>query len=200
MKILVVVDMVNGFINTGALADKKIEKITPIVVEMINLAKEKGIPIFAFCDCHKPNDREFESFPPHCIKGTEEANLIPEIKKFENFMYTIEKNTTNGFEGTMFKTLAAELPIEEVFVVGCCTDICVQQFVESYLDFIKSSSKSTKITVIENACYTFDNENHNAQICHNSAIHEMQKKGARIVSFTQNLTQTTKGENYELTI
>lgn len=200
MKILVIVDMVNGFINTGALADKKINKITPLVVETIKLAKEHGMPIFAFRDCHTPNDIEFNEFPPHCIQGTLEAEFIPEIKKFENFMYTIEKNTTNGFESTKFKTLAQKLPIEEVFVVGCCTDICVKQFVESYLDFIKNSGKETKITVIENACYTFDNENHNATTCHLNAILEMQKKGARIASLTNNLSIKQQGETYEHTI
>ena len=69
--LLVVVDMVNGFINEGALADKKIDKITPRVEELILRAKQKNMKIIAFKDCHTKDDIEFLSFPPHCIKGTE---------------------------------------------------------------------------------------------------------------------------------
>ena len=35
--LLVVVDMINGFIHTGALADSKIDQITPAVLDTVSL-------------------------------------------------------------------------------------------------------------------------------------------------------------------
>ena len=40
---LVVVDMVNGFVNFGALADNKINKITPKIIKLIESAKKNGM-------------------------------------------------------------------------------------------------------------------------------------------------------------
>ena len=103
--LLVVVDMVNGFINEGNLADKSINRITGNVVSLVEDAIQNGVNIIAFKDTHTENDVEFNSFPPHCIKGTSECELIPELKIYEDFMYVIEKPTTNGFETEKFKNL-----------------------------------------------------------------------------------------------
>ena len=180
-ELLVVIDMVNGFVNQGALADKKINKVTPVIEELIKKAIKKDIDIVAFKDCHEINDAEFKLFPPHCIKGSVESELIPELKKYQYNMININKNTTNGFITKQFQMLARAQDYDKVYVTGCCTDICVQSFVESYLEYIKENNKNTQINVIENACYTFDNQNHNAQEMHNKAIKEMQNKGAQII-------------------
>ena len=179
-ELLVVIDMVNGFINTGALADKNIDKITPNIERCIENAKEKHIPIIAFRDCHTENDKEFDVFPPHCIEGTIESELIPSLKKYENDMVLINKNTTNGFETKKFQLIAKNYNVDRVIVVGCCTDICVQAFVESFLEFNKNCNRKTQICVLENACYTFNGENHNAEIEHQKALIHMQHLGATI--------------------
>lgn len=189
--LLVVVDMVNGFVNFGALADKKINKITPNIVRLIKKAKQKGIEIVAFKDCHSEGDEEFKIFPAHCIKGSTQSDLIPEIKPFEKDMKVIEKNTTNGFVTKEFLKLVKENVYDNVFVVGCCTDICVKGFVNSYLQFIYQHNLKTNIIVIEDACYTFDGKEHNAEWEHERAICEMRQNGAKIVDIC---TKTTCNE------
>lgn len=183
--LLVVVDMVNGFINEGALADKNINKITPTIIALIEKAKQRGMHIVAFKDCHKLGDEEFKTFPPHCIKGTSESELIPELKPYEKDMLTINKNTTNGFITKEFKQIAKRIKYDRVFVVGCCTDICVKGFVESYLKFIKENKSHTRIIVFEDACYTFDGPNHNAEQEHKKAISFMKHNGATIINAKQ---------------
>ena len=180
--LLVVVDMVNGFVNEGALADKKINKITQNIIKCIEKAKQKGIDIVAFKDCHSMEDEEFQHFPPHCLKGTNESELIPELLPYQEDMCIINKNTTNGFNTKMFRFIADTFDYDKVYVVGCCTDICVQAFVSSYLRYIKENNKQTEIIVYEDACYTFDGEKHNAQKCHERAIAEMEEIGATIKS------------------
>ena len=54
-------------------------------------------------------------------------------------------------------------------------------FVEGYLSFNRLLCRKTNIVVIENACYTFDGPNHNADKMHNKAIEEMREAGAKIV-------------------
>jgi len=182
--LLVVIDMVNGFVHFGALADKKINKITPKIINLIKTSDKNRFEIIAFKDCHEINDEEFKAFPPHCIKGTEESELIPELKPFEDkFDYIINKNTTNGFITKEFQYLLKRNQYNNVIVCGCCTDICVSNFVESYINFIKANNLNTKIYVVENACYTFDSPEHSADLCHKNALENMAKKGAKIVTF-----------------
>lgn len=184
--LLVIIDMVNGFVNFGALADKNINKITPTIIKAIKNARQNNYNVVAFKDCHNAFDEEFNDFPPHCLKGSEESELIPELKKYENYFdYIIDKNTTNGFITQEFKQILKNNHFDNVYVCGCCSDICVINFVSSYLNFIKSNNLSTKVIVYENACYTFDGENHNAEICHQKAILDMKKMGALIQNFNK---------------
>lgn len=182
--LLVVVDMVNGFVNFGALADKNINKITPTIINMIKDAKKNGFELLAFRDSHSMNDEEFKTYPPHCLKGTTESELIPELKPYaKHFDHIIEKNTTNGFITTEFQNMLKTNKYDNVVVCGCCTDICVLNYVESFENYIKDKNLDTKIFVVKNACYTFDGANHNAEEYHNLALKQMQKMGAKIVQF-----------------
>lgn len=184
--LLVIIDMVNGFINFGSLADKKIDKITPNIIKLVEKTKKKGYKILAFKDCHEIDDEEFKSFPAHCIKGSKECELIPQLKEIQNmFDYIIDKNTTNGFITKKFQNLINCNNFNNVFVCGCCTDICVNNFVKSYLDYININKLSTKIYVVENACYTFDGKNHNAEYYHNKSLEDMHKCGAKIVKLKE---------------
>ena len=195
--LLVVVDMVNGFVNFGALADNKINKITPTIINLIKDAKCKGMDIIGFKDCHSKDDEEFNEYPPHCLAGTLESDLIPELKPYENDMYLINKNTTNGFKTEKFHSIASNIEYYNVYVVGCCTDICVKGFVESYISFNRLAGRQTNVVVIENACYTFDGPNHNAEKMHAKAIHEMREDGAKIVRVNENKKEDIKSESYK---
>ncbi|MDD2445747.1 MAG: isochorismatase family protein [Clostridia bacterium] len=183
--LLVVVDMVNGFINEGPLADKNINKITGTVVNEIKKAIQKKYTIIAFKDCHMPDDAEFKDFPPHCIGGTSQSELIPEVKSYENNLIVIEKNTTNGFNTKAFKNLVKGNIWDNVLVVGCCTDICVLQFATNFNEFNKNHNRPTKIFVAENGVYTFDNSEHNAEKNHQNALQRMQDLGISVVSLKE---------------
>ena len=193
--LLVVIDMVNGFINCGALADKKINKITPNIEKLIQKAKKENTKIIAFKDTHIKGDEEFKMFPEHCVKGTKECELIPELKKYEKDMFIIEKNTTNGFITNSFTNIINNVNFDNIIVSGCCTDICVENFVISLLNFIEDNNRKTKVYVVEDACYTFDGEMHNAQKCHNESILKMENAGAKIVQQENKYVDLLNQEN-----
>ena len=187
--LLIIIDMINGFVNFGALADKKINRVTPKIIDLIKKASINGTHIIAFRDAHSMNDEEFNTYPIHCLKGSEESKLIPELAVYKDKMWEIEKDTTNGFVTKEFLELVKKFDFDNVYVVGCCTDICVLNFVNSYLAFNKKYNKSTKIVVVENACATFDSPVHIAKDMHDKAILEMEQNGAIIARTKENIKE-----------
>lgn len=160
-KLLVVVDLVNGFINEGEIHDKHIRTIIPECKSLIESYLNNGYPVIAFKDCHTHDDEEFKDFPIHCIKGTEEAELVDEIKVFEDRMIVIEKNTTNGFTSEGYqKVLKDYVDYDEILVVGCCTDICVLQFVMEMKMLKTHFDLKYKLIVAKDACDTFEMDDH----------------------------------------
>ena len=71
--LLIIVDMVNGFVKEGALADPNIQKIIPRQLELLKQYLNKESTVVFIKDTHEKDSSEFKTFPPHCIKGTEEA-------------------------------------------------------------------------------------------------------------------------------
>ncbi len=79
---LVVADMINDFLDpAGSLyvgeAGRGIIAFLPAKVEAM---RRQGAVIIFLCDAHDPADPEFRRFPPHGIKGTWGARIIPELE------------------------------------------------------------------------------------------------------------------------
>lgn len=128
MKVLVVVDMQNDFVD-GALGTKEACAIVPDVVKMI---EEFDGKIVATRDTHMENymdSQEGKNLPViHCVKGTEGWRINSEIQKAldEKQAVVIDKPTFGSVElGEYVRKLDREEPVEEILLIGVCTDICV---------------------------------------------------------------------------
>ena len=126
MKVLVVVDMQNDFID-GALGTKEAVAIVPNVVDKIK--NFDGNKIIFTRDTHPENyldTQEGKNLPVvHCVKGTKgwELNESVEALRTED---AIDKPSFGSVElGNYLKVLNEKEPIEEITFVGLCTDICV---------------------------------------------------------------------------
>jgi len=97
--------------------------IIPNVQRLLDNELAQGAQVFFICDQHDADDREFEMFPPHCIAGTAEAEIIPELADYPGEV--IPKQRFSGFFGTELNARLNELKPEQVIVCGVCTDICV---------------------------------------------------------------------------
>ncbi len=178
--LLVIVDMINGFVKEGALASPRIRNIIPSVSEIISKCREKNIDIIAFADCHTENSAEFESFPVHCMKDTPESELIDEIK--DKVLTVIFKNSTNGFHAPEFqKILEKNSQIENFIVCGDCTDICVHNFCITLKTYFNQIDRKSRIIVPLNAVETYDGEIHNADFMNLSALTIMKTNGIELV-------------------
>ena len=129
-KALIIVDMLNDFIDEkGALyCGKASRDIIPFIQERLALyRKSKGLIIF-LQDSHKEDDREFEKFPPHGIKGTWGSQIVPDLSP-QAGEKVISKPRYSGFYGTDLEKVLADSGASEVEVVGVCTSICVMDTV-----------------------------------------------------------------------
>ena len=81
-------------------------------------------------DTHHPETPEFEAWPVHCVRGTDEAETIPGLQAlpFANLFTVIEKNSLHpGVETEFDAWLDAHPALRTAIVVGNCTDLCVYQ-------------------------------------------------------------------------
>ena len=181
-KLLLVIDMVNGFVKEGALADKQINNITPNIINLINEYIKNNDDIISIQEGHNEKSREFDSFPAHCILGTEEAELIDELKPFESSMKVIRKNSTCGFVTEEFLNYIKqnEKDLKEVVLCGCCTDLCVMNFALPLKTYINEHDLDIKIIVYENGVETYDSPIHNREEYNDMAFKIMKQNGIEI--------------------
>jgi len=128
---VICVDMINGFCHFGALSSPRVHSIIEPVVELFQRAQAAGVPHFLLTqDSHEPDAVEFGQFPPHCVRGTLEAETIPEIRSLPFFdqMVLFEKNSIqSGLNTGLNEWLAAHPQVETFILVGDCTDLCIYQ-------------------------------------------------------------------------
>ena len=122
---VLVVDMVVGFLEEGhnLYCGDDARKIIPGVQRLIEKELDSGSRLFFICDSHDPEDLEFQMFPRHCVTGTREAEVIPELSKYGGQI--VPKRRYSAFYGTDLGNQLAELKPEKVIICGVCTDICV---------------------------------------------------------------------------
>src|ERR1700690_3529335 len=54
------------------------EKLLPNIRRLTDAAREGRVFLVSHGCYHTPDDPEFATFPPHCVKGTPGARLVPE--------------------------------------------------------------------------------------------------------------------------
>ena len=179
--VLVVVDMVNGFAREGALKSERVEKLIPQIEKLSCSCDEYGISKIAFYDCHSNESVEFGSYPPHCLNGTHESELVDELKKIGSFTM-ISKNSTNGFLEKKFQSwLEENAQIENYIVVGDCTDICILQFALSIKAYGNMKNKNLNIIIPQDCVDTFDAPMHNAEFMSKASLYIMMSNGIQII-------------------
>jgi nicotinamidase-related amidase len=123
--------MIVGFCDRGNLASPRVDALTRPVVDLFQRAHALGVRRFVLLqDTHDSDAVEFAAWPVHCVRNTEEAETIPELRAlpFAGELVRIEKNTLNPALGTGFDAWLDDHPgLRTAIVVGNCTDLCVYQ-------------------------------------------------------------------------
>lgn len=126
MKALLVIDMLKDFINQGGALEtgEPGREIIPFIKNKINAYREQGYPIIYVSDSHEIDDKEFDMFPLHCVKGTKGSQVIDELAVLEGDKI-LPKRRYSAFYGTDLDLYLREKGISEISLVGVCTNICV---------------------------------------------------------------------------
>ena len=158
MKILVVVDMQNDFID-GALGTPEAVAIVPAVIEKIKEYEQNGDTVIYTKDTHFEDylkTAEGHKLPvEHCIKGTPGHDVPKEILRSHELIF--EKLTFGSVELVDYLDT---LEFDSLELVGICTDICV---VSNAL-LIKAHFPEKEISVDSSCCAGVTPETHTAAL------------------------------------
>lgn len=182
---LIVVDMVNGFVEEGVLHDKNIKRIIPRQIELIKEAHDKGYIVVFVKDTHDEDAVEFRRFgnTKHCVRGTKEAEVVDELKPFEKMDDTIsiEKNSTSFMEAPDFREVVGKaVNVKQVELVGCCTDICDFNGIMDLANYFDQWNREVDITVHEDAIATYSEDIRGEYV--DAAKLLMKQQGIKLVS------------------
>lgn len=149
-RVLLVVDMLNGFLDPkGTLfCGRAGRRIIPFVRRTIQQYRRRRDPVIFVADSHARDDPEFRNWPPHCVRGTWEAQIISELPTDESTV--IHKSTLSSFYGTQLQRRLRALEPRVVEVVGVCTNICV------LLVTAELAARSYRVRVLSKGVATFD--------------------------------------------
>ena len=180
---LIIVDMINGFVKEGVLADSNISGIIPEIESLALEYLEKGDKVIAFKDCHYENSPELNTFPPHCMSGSEEVELVDELKRHEDKFIVFEKNSTSGlFVPEFFYYIQGMKNLTELVITGCCTDICILNLAIPLKNFFNQVNRNVEIIVPENAVDTYNiPEVHEKDEWNDMAFRFMKQTGVQVV-------------------
>lgn len=139
------------------------------IVEITKQCIENGDYVVFAIDKHVENDiyhPERQLYPPHNIAGTKGRELFGELQtlyethKDDGNVYFMDKTRYSAFSGTDLEIKLRERGIQEVHLVGVCTDICVLHTpIDAY-------NKGFRIVVYEKAVASFNEEGHQFALQH----------------------------------
>lgn len=165
------------------------EKLLPNTRKLTDAARRDEVFLVSHGDFHPADDLEFKHFPPHCVKGTPGAELVPEaladkVVRLENLpdaklpedlsqyqQILLEKQTLDIFQSRHADELVKRLGDRPEFVVfGVVTEYCVSFAVKGLLQ------RKRRVAVVRDAIETLAvNEGE-------KSIAEFQRLGARLVT------------------
>ncbi len=165
------------------------EKLLPNIRKLTDAARRGEVFLVSHRDFHPANDPEFQQFPPHCLKGTAGAELVPEaltgnfvrvendanaklpgdLSKYQQII--LEKQTLDIFETHHASHLVERLGNAAEFVVfGVVTEYCVSCAVKGLL------KRKRRVAIVRDAIETLAPE------AGNKTLSELQSLGARLVT------------------
>ena len=181
-ELLVVIDMVNGFVKEGTLAAPSIMRIVPKIEKLMDYYINKiGGAVAIVRDSHSIDAVEFKTYPSHCLAGTKESDLIDELKQYQDESLTYLKNSTNlvfakGFMEDLFKIKN----LQKIGFTGCLSEVCVENGAISTKNLLDEWNRNIEVGVYQDAIDTYDAPEHNRDLITNDALLRMQRNGVKI--------------------
>ena len=170
------------------------ERLLPNIRKLTDAARQGRVFLVSHGCYHAKDDPEFKTFPPHCIKGTSGADLVPEaltervitipneptatlphdLSQYQQIV--LEKQTLDIFESRHAGELVARLSPDVEFVVfGVVTEYCVRFAAKGLLE------RGRRVSVVHDAIETLKAEEGQRTVA------ELEALGAKFISTDQAL-------------
>lgn len=155
------------------------QQLEDYIVQLTEEFIEKGDFVAFGIDSHEEGDKyhpESKLFPPHNIDGTPGKHLygklqtVYEANQDKPNVFYFDKTRYSAFTGTNLELKLRERNIEELHLVGVCTDICILHTA------IDAYNKGFKVVVHEKGVASFNEEAH-----HFALEHFKNTLGAKVV-------------------
>lgn len=157
---IICVDVTNGFCKVGALSSPRVAGIVQPIVQLMELSWDFGVRnIILSQDTHEPDAVEFGSWPAHCVRGTEEAETVDEIRALSFFdqMLLLEKNSiASGLNQELQEWVNDHPEVMNYIVVGDCGDLCTYQLAMFLRLDANEHQLKRNVIVPENCVQTYD--------------------------------------------
>lgn len=190
------VDLINGFCREGPLASPRVDALVTPVATLFQRAYDVGVRNFILTqDTHDPKTPEFNSYPPHCVRGSSESEAVEELKRlpFYDNVTTIPKNSLSSHLGTTLAGWLAEHPMVDTFVVvGDCTDLCIYSMAMHLRLEANALNLERRVIVPADAVNTYDTPvsvarehhipAHDGDLHHVLFLHHMASNGVEVVA------------------
>jgi len=170
------------------------EKIIPNLKRLVDAARDGRVFLVSDACRHTRNDPEFKTFPPHCIRGTRGARIIPEglaqtfatvpndaayqlpAEILDNQQIVIEKQTLDVFDNPHTKTIVNRLGKHAEYIVfGVVTEYCVRLAAKGLLE------RGRKVSLVKDAIETLKPEDGQR------TLKELEALGANLMTTDQAL-------------
>jgi len=189
------VDLVEGFCRQGALSSPRVGNIVVPAVRILSQAHQAGVRNFLFpCDYHLPESCEFAAYPPHCLAGTPEAELVEEIRAlpFAAEFQVVPKASVSSFVDTDLQDrLLARPELRTLVVLGDVTDLCLYQLALTARFLANARNLPWQVVVPASAVATYDLDvptaralgvmPHDGDLLQALFLYHLQLNGVRIV-------------------
>ncbi|MFZ0333076.1 MAG: isochorismatase family cysteine hydrolase [Candidatus Acidiferrales bacterium] len=170
------------------------EERIPNMRRLVDAARAGKALLISSTDQHAPDDAEFQRFPPHCVRGTLGAEIVPELKAKESVhiennalasipanissvqQVVVEKQTLDVFDNPATEKLLAQLPADCEFIVfGVVTEFCVRLAAKGLLD------RGRHVALVTDAIEALDAAEGK------KTLNELAVRGARLITTSEAL-------------
>jgi nicotinamidase-related amidase len=130
---ILVIDLANDFVFAGGvIADAggadyqaRAQAIVPTLKKLLDAARAAGVAVVYATDAHTPADTELAKWPPHAMKGTWQAEIVPDIAPKPGDL-VIDKTTYSPFVSTGIDAELRRRGITRLYITGLHTDCCAR--------------------------------------------------------------------------
>ena len=166
------------------------------IERLFNAGHAAGVPHLVLPhDAHDLAAAEFADFPPHCMRGTSESHIVPELMAlpFASLYTLVPKNSIHSGVGTKLNAwLDEHADVTHRVVVGDCTDLCTYQLAMHLKVRANASNRADPVIVPADCVDTYDIPvdvaraegipAHPADLFHSVFLYSMAMNGIRVVS------------------